>query len=63
MNEEEYFEQLCSNSVDGTLTDSGKAKAGGASGRVPIVRRAERGSGADGQYAGGGRNRAAGRTA
>ena len=23
MNEEEYFEQLCSNSVDGTLTDSG----------------------------------------
>ena len=62
MNEEEYFEQLCSNSVDGTLTDSEK-QAGGASGRVPIVRRAERGSGADAQYAGGGRNRAAGRTA
>ena len=40
-----------------------KAKAGRASGRVPIVRRAERGSGADAQHAGGGRNRAAGRTA
>lgn len=26
MNEEEYFEQLCSNSVDGTLTDSEKQK-------------------------------------
>ncbi len=26
MNEEEYFEQLCSNSVDGTLTDSEKKK-------------------------------------
>ena len=26
MNEEEYFEQLCSNSVDGTLTDSEKRK-------------------------------------
>ena len=26
MNDEEYFEQLCSNSVDGTLTDSEKQK-------------------------------------
>ena len=26
MNEEEYFEQLCSNSVDGTLTDSEREK-------------------------------------
>ncbi len=26
MNEEEYFEQLCSNSVDGTLTDSEKCR-------------------------------------
>ena len=26
MNGEEYFEQLCSNSVDGTLTDSEKQK-------------------------------------
>ena len=27
MNGEEYFEQLCSNSVDGTLTDSEKEKS------------------------------------
>ena len=27
MNEEEYFEQLCSNSVDGTLTEFRKAKS------------------------------------
>ena len=26
MNDEEYFEQLCSNSVDGTLTDSEREK-------------------------------------
>ena len=62
MNEEEYFEQLA-RTVWTDLTEFRKAKAGGASGRVPIVRRAERGSGADAQYAGGGRNRAAGRTA
>ena len=37
MNEEEYFEQLCSNSVDGTLTDSEKQKLEElwASGKAP----------------------------
>lgn len=63
MNEEEYFEQLCSNSVDGTLTDSEKQKLEEHLAECPSCAAAERGSGADAQYAGGGRNRAAGRTA
>ncbi len=40
MNDEEYFEQLCSNSVDGTLTDSEREKLEAQLCRVPFVRRA-----------------------
>ena len=59
MNEEEYFEQLCSNSVDGTLTDSEKQKLEEHLAECPSCAALQE----DPQYAGGGRNRAAGRTA
>ena len=56
MNEEEYFEQLCSNSVDGTLTDSEKQKLEEHLAECPSCAALK-------EDAGGGRNRAAGRTA